>query len=116
MLGFIEQVESFNFGSKTNHTTMLIGGTSDLGSSSSTRPYALPNLQIDNSAQMLNGGGASGNLPKGGTSSPQACGDQMINNNEFLAQTCETHNGEIGDLDEFFVDWANVVKSFLFFF
>jgi hypothetical protein len=26
MLGFIEQVESFNFGSKTNYTTMLIGG------------------------------------------------------------------------------------------
>jgi hypothetical protein len=35
---------------------------------------------------MLNGGGASGNLPEDGTSSnQQACGDQIINKNEFLA-------------------------------
>ncbi|OEL30944.1 Two-component response regulator ORR25 [Dichanthelium oligosanthes] len=108
MVGLSEQVAPFNFGSNTQYTAMPIGN-SNLGSSSSTSP-ALPNLQIDNSVmptQILNGGGASGNLPEGGTINQQVVGDQVINNNKFLVGTSEIQNEASGDLDDFFADWVN---------
>ncbi|OEL30943.1 Two-component response regulator ORR25 [Dichanthelium oligosanthes] len=108
MVGLCDQVAPFNFGSNTQYTAMPIGN-SDKGSSSSTRP-TLPNLQIDDSVmpiQMLNGGGASGNLPEGGSIDQQAVGDEVINSNESLVGTTGAQNGASGDLDEFFANLVN---------
>ncbi|CAN6207269.1 unnamed protein product [Urochloa humidicola] len=107
-LSFSEQVAPFNFGSNTRYTEMPIG-SSDLGSSSSTRPV-LPDLQIDNSVMLThiqNGEDASGNLPEGGTINQQVVGDEVINSNEFLVKTSEVQNGASGNLDELFADWVN---------
>jgi len=116
LIGFSEQVAPFNFGSSTHDTSMPIGN-SDLGSSSSTRP-SLPNLQIDDSvmpAQILNGEDASGNHPEGGTINQQTVGNQVISNNEFLVGTSEVQNGaSSGDLDDFFADMVDEVRSFPF--
>ncbi|XP_062191243.1 two-component response regulator ORR25-like [Phragmites australis] len=102
MVGFNEQVAPFNLGSNANSTAMT-NDNSAPGSASSIIS-SLPNLQIDNSVmptQMLNGGGASGNL------SEQAFCDKLNNINESLMGTSEAQNGMSGDLDDFFSDWLN---------
>jgi two-component response regulator (ARR-B family) len=110
MVGFKEQVATFSFGNNTHSTATPIGN-SPLASSSSTRP----DLQIDNSAmptQVLNGGGASGNLHVGSTVNQQAVSDQLKNINEFLMGTSEAQNGESDDFNDFLA-YFNQVRFFL---
>jgi two-component response regulator (ARR-B family) len=109
-VGFREQVAASSFGNNT-HSTAMPNGNSALASSSSTRP----DIQIDNSAmptQVLNGGGASGNLHVGSTVNQQAVSDQLNNINEFLMGTSEAQNGESDDFDDFLA-YFNQVRSFL---
>ncbi|XP_066377495.1 two-component response regulator ORR25-like isoform X2 [Miscanthus floridulus] len=116
MVGFREQVAAFSFGNNTHSTAMPIGNSS-LASSSSTRP----DLQIDNSAmptQVLNGGGASGNLHVDSTVNQQAVSDQLNNINEFLMGTSEAQNGGSDDFDDFLAyfnqqDFVNNGDSFI---
>ncbi|KXG20364.1 hypothetical protein SORBI_3010G192200 [Sorghum bicolor] len=97
MVGFKEQAAACGFGNNTHSTATLIDNSA-LASSSNT----IPDLQIDNSAiptQVLNGGGASGNLHVGSTVNQQAVRDQLNNINKFLMGTSETQNEESDDLD-----------------
>ncbi|CAL5054007.1 unnamed protein product [Urochloa decumbens] len=100
VIGFSEQVAPLiGFGSGASSTMMPIGNTT-LGSSSSNNQignYVMP-------TQMLNGGGSTGNLHEDGTVDQQYVGDQ-VNNNELLAETSETQNGAIDDMDGFLADW-----------
>ncbi|CAL5041699.1 unnamed protein product [Urochloa decumbens] len=101
MIGFSEQVPPlFGSGSGASSTMMPIGNTT-LGSSSSINQignYVMP-------TQMLNGGGATGNLHEDGTVDQHYVGDQVTNNNELLAGTSETQNAAIDDMDGFLADW-----------